>query len=218
MSEKRKTEMSDILEFLEFTNQFRSIRRTIWYKGVDDQERNGEHAFQLALVAWFVAVRCELALQLPLVIEYALVHDLVETYAGDTPAFRHPGQTAQPTHADKEQREREAFRRIARKWGPLFPSLVHRIARYRLQNDEESRFIYALDKLLAQLNIYADGGRTSQILQTTRDDIIAYKRPRVAKHPVVADLFEELLQLYARQPELFYHGAKAVQVAEALPA
>lgn len=202
----RAKELVDIIEFVEFTNLFRRIERTIWYKGVDGPERNGEHVFQLALVAWFVVTRCKLSLQMELVIEYVLVHDLVETYAQDTPAFPHPERCGQRTHADKEERERTARRRIAREWGTRFPGLVQRMARYNLQPDEESRFVYALDKLVSQLNVYTDGGRTNHILQVTRPQLEAYKLPRVAKHGAVAELFAELLRLYDRHPGFLHQS------------
>lgn len=204
MTESREKELADIVEFVKFTNLFRKIERTIWFKGVEGPERNGEHVFQLALVAWFVITRLKLPLQLALVIEYVIVHDLEETYAKDTPAHPHPDREEQPEHADKEERERSARKRIAEEWGSRFPELVQRMHRYALQSDEESRFVYALDKLLAQLNIYEDNGRTHRFLRVTRRESELYKRPRVSKHPAVAELYVELLRLYDSRPHMFY--------------
>jgi 5'-deoxynucleotidase YfbR-like HD superfamily hydrolase len=189
----RENQMDDLLAFVDFTNLFRKIERTIWFKGVEGQERNGEHVFQLAMIAWFIIVRFGLRLNLSLVIEYSLCHDLVETYADDTPAFPHPDRLTQPLHMDKEKREQAALERIIREWGDHFPDMVERMQVYLERTDEESRFVYALDKLVAEMNIYADDGRTNQILRVTREMSEAYKRPRTAFHPLIKQLYEELL-------------------------
>ncbi len=42
-----------LLEFVRFTNEFRSILRTVWYRGKDGERRetNGEHVSQFLLFA-----------------------------------------------------------------------------------------------------------------------------------------------------------------------
>jgi len=201
--EERNRELADIIEFVEFTNRFRSIERTIWFKGVEGRERNGEHTFQLSFTAKYVNHRCGLFLQDKLLTDYAEVHDLIETYAQDTPAHPDPERPNQPTHVDKEKRERAARKRISEEWGARYPAMVQAMWRYHAQSDEESRFVYALDKLVANLNIYCDEGRTNHKLGATLEWELGYKRPRMAKHPAIAELYEELVNRYSAQPDLF---------------
>ena len=49
-------EVAVLLRWVRFVNEFRSIERMIWYKGAHTQERNGEHCYQLIMVAWFIAL------------------------------------------------------------------------------------------------------------------------------------------------------------------
>lgn len=120
-------DLEGLLQFVQFTNRFRQIERTIHYADVDTPERNGEHAFQLALVCWFVNARLEVGLDECRLMRIALVHDLVETYAGDTPAFADTdgcitGSTL--NRKDKKQREQAALERIHAEWNDAFPEML----------------------------------------------------------------------------------------------
>ncbi len=202
---KRKKELLDLMKFVKFTNLFKSVERLIWFKGVDRRECDGEHTFQLAIVCWFVNERCKLGLDLQTIIEYALVHDLLETYAGDTPAFVDKGNgTETPCREDKLLREALAMKRITQEWGKLFPTLIKRLESYEAQKDAESNFVYAMDKLLATLNIALDEGRTNHRLGLSLETVDLYKRPRIARHQLVLELYEEHFKmLLANRDTLF---------------
>lgn len=202
---KRARELSDILKFVDFTNQFKAVERLIWYKGVDRRECDGEHTFQLAIMAWFVNERCELGLNTHRLMEYALVHDLVETYANDTPAFVNNGNGPEvPCRKEKLEREQHSEQRIQREWQETFPTLVQRITEYNAQADEESRFVYALDKLLSEMNIVRDGGRANHKLGLSLETLDLYKRPRIARHPVALELYEELYKTLLKERERLF--------------
>ncbi|OGG72085.1 hypothetical protein A3E65_02465 [Candidatus Kaiserbacteria bacterium RIFCSPHIGHO2_12_FULL_56_13] len=186
--------LNDLMSFVAFTNKFRAIERTVWFKGVSGKEPDGEHSFQVAMCAWYLNERLSLGLDLQRLIEYGLVHDIVETYARDTPAFKESGCGRVPSHRTKEKRERKALARIASEWS-AFPGLVARMRAYKHQKDEESKFIYALDKLVSAVNIYQDGGRSFRILGVTLKMYDRYKTPRTKKHRIIKSLWEEMLSL-----------------------
>jgi putative hydrolase of HD superfamily len=203
----RKKELLDLMKFVEFTNLFKAQERLIWFKGVDTCERDGEHAFQLAIVCWYANERFKLGLDIQRLIEYALVHDLVETYAKDTPAFVNNGNGGEtPCRDDKRMREFFAMKRIKKLWRKTFPAMVHRLDAYDLQTDSESRFVYAMDKLLAQINITLDDGRTNFRLDTTLEAVDAYKRPRISRHPFVLELYDELFKTWLADPQKYFPG------------
>jgi len=200
----------EMLKFVKFSNKFRNVVRTIWYKGNDQPERNGEHAFQLSLVAWFICDRFLPHLDLLKVLQYCLAHDLPETYAGDTPAFPDPSGKSdinQNTHADKHEREQAAIQRIDEEWGDTFPSMIKSMLGYEELADEESRFVYALDKFLACLNIHEDGGRTNLKLKVTKEAEQAYKWPRIAKHPELL-LFYDAFCKFCKDYPYYYQPTK----------
>lgn len=206
MRPNRRLELSDLMQFNEFINAFRNIERLVWFKGVDGPERNGEHVFQLCLACWFVIQRCKLKLNLYRVFMAALVHDLVETYAKDTPAFgtHYPNGDPVPSHSDKMLRETEALKRIRREWGAKFPELVEVIDDYELKIDEECRFVYAMDKLMPVINICQDNGRSWHKLGVSMETHDLYKRPKVAQHPVVAELYEVLFEHMLKERDTLF--------------
>lgn len=201
-----------LVGFVRFTNEFRRVRRLIWFREMklEDPERNGEHSYQLALVAWYIRENYAPHLDLQKVLLYCLVHDLPETYAGDTPAFPDTsGRFKSVSRATKRRREQKALERIKREWGSDFPEMVAHLERYETLEDEESRFVYALDKFLSDLNIFEDDGRTNLELGITFEATIAYKRPRIAKHPIVHEMYEKFIAFCAQRPELHYQGTAA---------
>lgn len=205
MPTRRKKELLDLMKFVEFTNLFKAQERLIWFKGVDTRERDGEHAFQLAIVCWYANDRFKLELDLQRLIEYALVHDLVETYAKDTPAFVNNGNGGETPCRDKKRvREIFAKKRIKKLWRKTFPAMVNRLETYDLQTDAESRFVYAMDKLLAQINITLDDGRTNFKLDTPLEIVDAYKRPRISKHSFVLELYDELFKAWLADPQKYF--------------
>src|SRR4029453_9603994 len=87
-------------------------------------------------------------LDLGLIAQYALVHDLVEVYAGDTPTL-HPLSGAEK--ARKRQREHHAYQRIAAQFDAALPWLADRISGYEALVCPEARYVKALDKLLPKI-------------------------------------------------------------------
>lgn len=205
-------DVARLLGFVRFTNKFRRIQRLIWFKGMslEDRERNGEHAFQLALVAWYIRENHQPHLNSEKLLFYSLVHDLPETYAGDTPAFTDKTGRFKPIpRSSKRAREQKALQRIKRDWKHDFPEMIAYLEWYEKQIDEESRFIYALDKFLSDLNIFEDKGRTNIELGVTFDEQVAYKRPRIAAHPFLLTMYDQFVAFCAQRPELYYFNDQA---------
>ncbi len=213
-----KHQTGDVLQFVEFSNLARSDLRTIFYRGYDKsgnavriQERTGDHVSQLLLVAWFVIDYFHLPLDFGVVAKRIIVHDLPEAKAEgrDTPAFPDPHDPNAPTRADKDARERKSRREIAREWGHRAPGIIAEMEKYVLQHDEEDLFVCALDKFLADMNIFLDEGYTNHHLRVTAEMKWEYKSKRVAVHKDVAKWYKWFWDaFYMAHPEYFYQGAK----------
>lgn len=189
------------MRFVRFTNDFRLVRRTFLARGRDDNENDAEHSYQMAMCAWFVNERLNLTLDTGKILRYALVHDLVEVYAGDTPTI---GAAAQNhTADDKRRREADAFARITREWSSDFPDMIDAMEAYEAKADPESLLIYTLDKTITKLNNIEDGGRNWRVNPTRLADLDAYTRPKVAKFPPTAKLYEEIYEFLRANPSLF---------------
>ncbi|MEI6887489.1 MAG: HD domain-containing protein, partial [bacterium] len=147
--------LTKLLSFTKFTHSFQKIERRIFATGLNRNENDLEHSGQLALVAWYFIDSSKLKLNTEKVIKYALAHDLVETYAGDTYFYSKDKKIQE----SKVQREKNALVRIKKEF-PDFKEIEKIITKYEEKSDPESRFVYALDKIIPVLNIYLDEGRS----------------------------------------------------------
>jgi putative hydrolases of HD superfamily len=194
--------IQEVLRFAELLNRFRLIKRTLLVNGEDRRENDQEHSFALAMLAWHIAERKGLPLDRLKLMRYALAHDLVEVYAGDTAFF-----LADKTHADsKHQRERAAALRLEQEY-PEFATLHETIASYEARADAESRFLYALDKLQPILNIYLDAGRTWKERGVSQEMLVSMKSPKIKDDPDIDALWCELQKLLAEDADRLFGKA-----------
>ena len=151
-------------------------------------ENDVEHSYQVGFLAWQLNDMLSLWLDIWRILQYSLSHDLVEVYAWDTDAM----WTAWDP-LTKIQREQDALEQLKHEYG-TFWSFVETLEKYEHRDDEEARFVYALDKLIPMLNIYEDNGRDWKRKNKSLEDIRAYKDKKIAEHPVVEKLYNELIE------------------------
>jgi 5'-deoxynucleotidase YfbR-like HD superfamily hydrolase len=190
-------------EFLLWVNhaaKFSATKRLIWVPHLLERETVGAHSYQLCMVAWYVCSRYLPHLDLLTVFKLCLVHDTPEYKHGDTPAFlgRFGEYDALPTHNTKDEREVSAIVCLARIWGRRFIDFVTHLTSYTPRDTEEKRLVYSLDKLIAEANIFIDGGYTDKRLGLTLDEIEGYKRHKIAEHPLVLELHDEIVAYVRR--------------------
>lgn len=187
--------LQNLLKFSEFIAQFRMIERTLYLERLKRNENDAEHCCMLALTAWYIISSEKLDLDMEKVMLYALAHDLVETYAGDTDAY----STDKNAHATKEAREHEALIRIEKEF-PEFPELVVAINEFEARKNKEARFVYALDKIQPTLAVYLDRGASWKKQGITLEQIIAKKKePIESADSVVFDYFNQLITLLKKE-------------------
>jgi 5'-deoxynucleotidase YfbR-like HD superfamily hydrolase len=120
-------------------------------------ESDTDHTVMLGLVACSFAERFAPALDRGLVAQFALVHDLVEVYAGDTPtAFI----MTDGDHSSKEERETLALARIREEFDGELPWIGETIARYETLDTPEARYVKVMDKSLPKMVNIFNGGVT----------------------------------------------------------
>lgn len=191
-------ELTHLLQFIRFTHSFQQVKRSIYATGEDRLENDAEHSFQLALVGWYIISAKKLDLNIDLVIKYAIVHDLVETYAGDTPNF---GKGVE-LKATKVAREKEAMERIKSEF-PEFSDLGLYIEQYENHADPESHFVSSLDKFLSSTNIYLDMGRSWFKNNMSIEEMIHNKRPRIHDETILTLWDEMVAQARTEETILF---------------
>ncbi len=138
-----KNNLIELLQLAEMTNKFSCVyRKTIPNKD-NSSESNSQHSFQLAFVAWYINDRHKLNLSKEILMKYALVHDLVEVYSGNMPAYgRSTSNIKQKTVGEKT-----AIKKLAKSFNK-FKDLHITLKNYFSLKSKESKFIYSLDKML----------------------------------------------------------------------
>lgn len=194
---EKRLSLSKLQSFIKLITDFGKVQRVIYFPGTDRQENDQEHSYSLAMTAWYLAESNKLPLDIEKVLKYALVHDLVEVFAGDTYIY---GDAAHL--ASKVEREEKAAKQLLAEH-PEFQELHDCIAAYMRHAEPESKFVYALDKILPVLLIYADGGRTWKEENITLEMLISHKADKVAVSPEIETYFNELIGLLRGEKGLF---------------
>jgi putative hydrolase of HD superfamily len=189
------------LKFLRLIRDFEKIERTI-YRPTDKKENDIEHSYQVAMLAWFLRDQFGLSLSQEKLLKYALVHDLVETYAGDTPVFvKHETYSIET----KKEREEKALIKIKKDFCN-FKDLTDNIESYEKREDEESIFIYELDKLIPALNIYMDNGYGWKKLGLNLEKIIEEKRNKIKTINQLVSLLDEALKRFEQEKDKLFNN------------
>lgn len=186
----------DLLRFNRLLQDMQSVIRQVRLAGRVAKENDVEHSYHLAMMAWYVSSRLGLTLKLELLLLYALVHDLAEVYAGDYAVLDHIGRMG------KAERETAARQRIAAEF-PEFSELSAIMEEYEARDSLESKFIYALDKLMPMLVIYQEGGSTWRELDYGLGELMANKYKTTARSPSITELAVQLEALLREHPGFF---------------
>jgi len=165
------------------------------------KENDAEHSWSLALFACALAPHIDKRLDVGLVAQYAVVHDLMEIHAGDT-----SNHAPAAEKATKDTREAAALRKMESEL-TAFPWIVDTLKTYEAQTDQESAFVRSVDKILVLLfdlvdegKLYKDKKLTSEIWQSN----MATHREKARKHAGVFAYYEQIWDTLVANPEFFY--------------
>lgn len=137
-----------LLALGELTVRFASVERAPRYPD-GHRENDAEHSYHLALSAVELAANYYPDLDIGLVAQYSLVHDLPESQVGDTWTFG----ISDEAMAKKELAESKATEKLIKE---LPPHTAQLLKRYEQQVEPEARFVRFVDKLTpAIINIMA---------------------------------------------------------------
>lgn len=172
---------------------FGRVNRITFHEDGTIPESDTDHTVMLGLVACAFASKHLPRLDVGLIAQYALVHDLVEVYAGDTPTLRIDADGRE----DKKRRERDAYLRIDGQFGETLPWVPALIAEYEARTTPEARYVKALDKLLPKITHLLNGAVTIRNQGMSRDELAARYTAQVAELREYASDFPELFELRA---------------------
>ncbi|GAA0719443.1 HD domain-containing protein [Dactylosporangium roseum] len=176
---------------------FGTIDRITFHADGTTPESDTDHTVMLGLAACAFATEHVPGLRVGLVAQFALVHDLVEAYAGDMPTLR---ALSSDQKAQKKAREHAAYSRIMSEFGLELPWIDQTISEYERQLLPEARFVRALDKLMPKLTHILNDCTTLRAQGVTVDELRArYEMQEqellayAADFPVLMELRAELV-------------------------
>jgi len=162
------------------------------------RENDVEHSWTVSVLACALATEIEPGLDVGKIAQYALVHDLVEVFAGDTKHF----VSSDAHKATKAAREAAALKRIGQDFD-TFPWLAKTIGEYEAKSSDEAAFVYAVDKYIAVVYDLLDEGLYLQqigIDKAKYDELMAIHRTKAHQHPQVGVYYDEIRDLIDRHP------------------
>ncbi|HEY0643684.1 MAG TPA: HD domain-containing protein [Nocardioides sp.] len=170
---------------------FGRVDRITYHPDGVTPESDTDHTVMLGLLACALAQKWFPGLNVGRVAQYALVHDLVEVYAGDTNTLRALDDAQK---ADKRTREMAAAMRLDDEFGEL-SWLSWTLMTYENQDAPEARFVKMLDKLMPKITHILNGAVTIHQQGMTRDELVARYEAQGHELGLYADQFPEVEEL-----------------------
>jgi putative hydrolase of HD superfamily len=155
------------IDFIREIDNVKSVYRQTLLMDGKRNENDAEHSWHIAVMAIVLSEYSNSTLDIARVVKMALVHDIVEIYAGDT--FCYDEKSA----VDKEDRERDAAERI---FGMLPADQCVQFRElwdeFEARKTDESKFAAALDRLQPVLHNYATSGAAWRKHGVTSDKVM----------------------------------------------
>lgn len=189
-----------ILEFQKLLKELNQVYRDLG--SIHDnklKDNDVEHSYRVAMLCWMIVEENKPKLDINKVIKYALLHDLTEAYAGDHSMYSNYDQK------HKEKMEHVALIRLKKKF-PKLKSIWKLIETYEKKEDEESRFVYIIEKLEPVLVVFLSENDHWIKRKVSHDDFIIRKQRKIKNIDSYAQKFNEEIMEYVRKHKKKFFG------------
>jgi len=182
ITEKR---LLKILAFIEEIEKLKHIKRINTLSDCSRQESDAEHSWHLAMMVLLLKDELGEKFDLEKTIKIALVHDLIEIYAGDCwPANKKEIE-------EKKAREKNSAEKL---FSQLPKDLRKEIEGYWQEYEDaktvEAKTVKALDKIVYPLHYALSETIVWHKQQSTNGGRRVYGRPHVKHNKILAEIFE----------------------------
>ncbi|MBI4036461.1 HD domain-containing protein [Candidatus Daviesbacteria bacterium] len=189
-----------ILKFIEEIDQFKFVTRIIHMQKGDLMEDDAQHSWHLAMMVWLFAEQFDKKINLIKVIKMALMHDLVEIYAGDTFAYD------EEARKDKKKREDMAAKKLFKMLPKNLEQEMHQLwQEYEERKSSEAVFVQALDKIHPMIQVYLAKGKTWSEYKITgkmiKENKSYYTKSSHFAHSLFTHIFKK-----AQRAKYFFEG------------
>ena len=155
--------MKEIFEFIKSSEALKKELRHSWLSN-GRQESVAEHSWRMSLMLMLIESKIPRPFNYLHALKMAIVHDLVEIYAGDVPVFEFSNSRKQ--QLQKKQKENDAMERIVSELNqPIGQEIKYLWLEYESNKTKEAKVVKALDKLEAQTQHNQAGLDTWQAIE-----------------------------------------------------
>ena len=165
------------------------IKRNHNLAKTNQKENDIEHSLTVALLCWYIHDRYNLKLDISKILKYAITHDFVERYAGDVNTFASTDE-----RNAKVLREQESLIRLSDEFSD-FQDMAVSMQNYELRQDDESLFVWTVDKMQGLIMGGMDNWRPYAEIGITYDQfVIKYKELSEKSSEYCKEIFEGLIE------------------------
>ncbi len=156
--------------FLIDAERLKLVERRAYVSDLSRRENSAEHSWHLALGLLTLARELDLDIDLPKALTMAIIHDVCEIDAGDTPAYG-------AARSDQHEAERRCVERLAG-YGLRFGAELRALwLEYEAQETRESRWVKVLDRVMPFVVNLACEGRNWLDQSVTRTQLLKVSEP-----------------------------------------
>lgn len=188
-----------IIEAGDMCLDFAKTRRVTFLQDGVTLESDTDHTVMLSIIACALAKEFYPDMDLGKISNYAIVHDLVEVYAGDTDTVN----ITKDQILEKEKREQASFEKINSKFSNILSWIPETIKKYESQDDKESRYVKVLDKLMSEITNVLNNNAYFKIRNKDKDFIVSHFESKKMR---INDKLQEFKEIEA----IFYMLAEDV--------
>lgn len=194
------TNLENKLKFIELMDEMKSIERAIFLKNWR-RENNAEHSFHLAMMV-LIFIEDFPELDSYKCLKMALLHDIVEVFAGDTVIFD------AKMEATKEEREIKAIWQLEEVlWKDNFFFIKEIIEEYMKKTSLEAQFVNQIDKFQPIMQIVMEGGKTWHKFKFDKTKLIENKYSKIDDKFWLIKILDRYFEK-AEKENMFYNEQK----------
>lgn len=186
-SQMNSKRINQLLSFLKEIEKLKHVERRVFLSGDDRPESAAEHAWHMAMFVMLFEKEFP-KLNVEKMLKMALIHDLVEIYAGDTFAYDGEGKKTQ------NEREMKAAKKLFKR---LPKDIEKEFWRLFLDFDErrtpEGRVANSFDKLQPIIQVIICKGGAWRKNKIKLEDIDGYKRQFMIHDKKVMSIYDKIL-------------------------
>jgi len=180
--------INKILSFLQEIEKYKTVEREMFSSNLNRAESDAEHSWHVAMFLFLFEKDLPENLDMKKMMKLALMHDLVEIYAGDTFAFDKENQ------ATKKEREfQSAGKLFSQLPEDLHKEFMDLFNEYEEAKTSEAKIVKSFDKIQPILQNLCSDGKSWKKHGITFSDIDDYKRKHMEHNGFVLKIYEKLL-------------------------